>query len=227
MRTIPAGGNGRRRSVKSVVAEGRKSTKAERAEIVTGDEVGRIEVRKHGPATNVVPASVLIRKPFVFEPQDFALESEQLKEKIISEQVQMRSLSRFLKDPSAAVIYGVGGTDELTAKYFAAYLVQEHIKAMGAKANVRWITLYGDYANPHIRDDIAAPSMLVITNLCPNSTNVKLEKARDIIEFYPDVPRVIVVAGQDPMTFLVTRLFLPINAMAHFPLSLFKQVSVI
>lgn len=228
MNIIPGGKRGKR-SAKTAVAEGRKSSKKERTEIVTDDELGRIEVIKHGPIVNIAPKQVLAYKPFNFSPMDFALESESLVEKIISEQVQMRSLKRFLADPSSPVIYGVGGSpDDVQAKYFAAYLVQQHIKTLGVKANVRWITLYGDYANPHIRDDISRPSMIVLTNLCPNSTNVKLEKARDIIEFYPDIPRIVVNAGLDPMSFLTTKLFTAVNAMAYFPLGLFKQkVSVI
>lgn len=225
MNIIPSGkSKGRVKSVRAVVSQGRKSTRKEKAEVVTSDELDRIEVLRRGPIVNIAPAHVLAQSPFTFEPQDFGLESEALEEKIVSEQVQMRSLKRFLKDPTSPVIYGVAGSpDDMRARYFAAYLVQAHVKHLGARANVKWITLYGDYKNVHLADDVARPSMVVLTNLAPNSTNVKLEKARDIIEFYSDVPCVVVNAGMDPMSFLMTRLYCAVNAMAYFSLGLVKQ----
>jgi hypothetical protein len=70
--------------------------------------------------------------------------------------------------------------------------------------------------------------MIVLTNLTDKSTNQRLEKARDIIEAYPDVPRVIVASGQDPISFLSTRLRVPVHGLAYFSEAIVKaRVTVI
>lgn len=176
----------------------------------------RIEVEQQGTIATTVPSSVWRCKPFKWDPQAFALESDDLVQKIIEPSVQDKSLARFIKNPSLSMIYGVSGNpDDLKAKLFAAYLMDVHCKRYRADSNPWWVNLTGGFENPWINGDRSRPTMIVLTNLTPQSTNLKLEKARDIIESFPDVPRIVVVAGQDPMSFLSTRLHVPINGLAY------------
>src|ERR1700737_4265309 len=148
----------------------------------------RIEVNH----INVVPGHVYRTRPFKWSPITFATESEQLNSRFVEPHTQDKSLTMFLKDPSMSMIYGVSGNpDDSKAKYFAAFLVAAHIKALGSDANPIWAPMYGGFDNPYMSDDKAAPTMLVITNITPNSTSMKLEKARDLIEKYSDIPRIV------------------------------------
>jgi hypothetical protein len=59
------------------------------------------------------------------------------------------------------------------------------------------------------------PSMLILSNVTVTSTNAKLEKLRDLLEMYAHIPRVVVVTGEDPLSFANTKLFLPVNHVLH------------
>lgn len=59
------------------------------------------------------------------------------------------------------------------------------------------------------------PSLLVITNVTVDSTNFKLEKVRDLLEMYRDVPRIVVTTGTDPVTFFRTKLYYPMDACLY------------
>jgi hypothetical protein len=186
----------------------------------------KIEVKQTPLVREVVPGHVFRQSAFKFQPSAFGLESQRLNERIIEASVQTNSLSLFLKDPTRALVYSVSGNpDESKARYFAAYLVQEHIKAMGEYANVIWYPMYGGYSNPLMdrSDDLGMPSMIVLTNLTPVSTQIKLEKARDILARYQDIPRIVVSAGMDPLSFMTTRLHSAVNALAYFSESLVKM----
>ena len=67
------------------------------------------------------------------------------------------------------------------------------------------------------------PSLLVLSNVPSNSTNVKLEKLRDILESYSSVPRIVVTTGEDPITFFNQKLFLPLNYACYLTTSLVKK----
>lgn len=183
----------------------------------------RIEVSHKGAIQNVVPGHVWRTAKFKWEPAAFATEAEQLNAKVFEPSSQDKALIQFMDDPTAPMIFGVSGNpDDSKAKYFAAYLVDLHMKHLGAQANPVWATLYGGFDNPHLDIDRARPTLLVLSNLTPNSTTLKLEKARDLIEANPDIPRIVVCAGMDPVSFLTTRLHVPVNGMAYFAERLVK-----
>jgi hypothetical protein len=184
----------------------------------------KIEVEQSGTVKALVPSSVWRCGAFKWDPVAFATESDELNQKFIEPSVQDRSLARFLKKPSIPMIYGVGGNpDDLKAKLFAAYLLAAHCKRYKSDANPWWIQLTGGFDNPWINGDKSRPSMIVLAGLTPQSTNQKLEKARDIIEAFPDVPRIVVCAGTDPFAFLASRLHVPINGLAYFCEAIVRQ----
>jgi len=186
----------------------------------------RIEVARKGSVNTIIPGAVWRQPPFKWDPKPFATTSDELNEKFIEPSVQDQSLAQFLKKPSTPMIYGVSGNpDDTKAKLFAAYLMDAHCRRYGTDANPWWINLVGGFENKWLDTDRVRPSMIVLTNLTPQSTNQKLEKARDIIESYPDVPRIVVVAGMDPISFLATRLHIPIHGLAYFRETLVRVTS--
>ncbi len=213
------GGGGRPPTKKRVTDEIKEN------EIVNDLEIpAKIEVKNHGQISNIVPGHVWRTRAFKWAPMTFAAESEHLNSRFIEPVVQDKSLVTFLRDPSVPMIYGISGNpDDSKAKYFAAYLIAAHLKARGSEANPVWATMYGGFDNPYMNDDRASPTLLVISNLTPNSTTLKLEKARDLIEKFSDIPRLVICAGQDPLSFLTTRLYCPVHGLAYFSEGLVKQ----
>jgi hypothetical protein len=184
----------------------------------------KIEVTQKGTVASIVPGSVWRQSAFKWDPKPFATMSDELNEKFIEPSVQDSSLVRFIKKPHQPMIYGVAGNpDDSKAKLFAAYLVDIHCKRLKGDANPWWINLVGGFDNQWLDPQRPRPSMIVLTNLTPQSTNQKLEKARDILETYPDVPRIVVVAGADPLSFLATRLHVAVHGLAYFCEALVKQ----
>lgn len=187
-----------------------------------------INVRQTVHMRSIVPGTVWRQRPFKWEPQAFVPESERLKDTIKDEAIQNRSLKLFMDDPLLPLIYCVSGSpDDSKAKYFAAHLVALHLEKLKSKAAVVWFPLYGGFDNPMFRDygyhSENDPTMIVLSNLSPTATNMKLDKCRDILERFADIPRVVVVAGEDPFSFMATRLYSPLNAMAFFSESLLKK----
>lgn len=175
-----------------------------------------INIPKTSRARSVVPGHVFRQVHFKWVPPAFAVEYEKFEGKLVTEKPQYDSLTTFAANPSMKGIYSVSGNpDDMMAKYFAGYLVHLHMAA-NPNAHVVWQPIYGGFDNKLIENPIQGITMLVLTNLTPNATAVKLEKARDLLEFYADIPRVVVSAGTDPMTFMCGKLYLPINALAYF-----------
>ena len=162
-----------------------------------------------------VHSSVWSTRPFAFDPVGFVPESKKLGGKIIEASVQGQSLRTFWRDPKTPMIYVVAGNpDDAKAKYFAAFLVSLHMAALGVRADVLWESVTGVWENQALRRD--APSMLVLSGLTDISSKVKLEKARDLIERWPTIPRIVVCAGEDPLSFAAMKLRTAAHGIAYF-----------
>lgn len=154
------------------------------------------------------------RKSLKWDPQAFQVESERLKAKVYEGHIQEASLQAFTDNPRRAMNYMVAGNpDDKDARYFAAYLAQIHLNALGLQAHIRWESVMGNFQNPALQDE---PTLLILTNLTPRSSNVKYEKVRDLIERHSTIPKIIVIAGEDPISFAATRLHVPCHALAYF-----------
>jgi hypothetical protein len=160
------------------------------------------------------------RKGLKWDPVGFQVESDRLEAKLYPASVQQTSLEAFTRNPKQPMNYFVAGSpDDKDARYFAAYLAQIHMEALGLSAHVRWESVIGNFQNPALDEE---PSLLIMTNLTPRSSNLKYEKARDLIERHSTIPKIIVVAGEDPISFAATRLFVPCHALAYFGSSVSK-----
>ncbi len=186
-----------------------------------------IEAKRTPQLLSVVPGWVWKCGKFRWMPQDFGTENERMKERVIDSSKQDQSIGMFLDDPTTPMLYCVAGSpDDRQALYFAAYLVQEFQKR--SREEVVWHNLYGGFDNPVLRkyDDtevLRDPGMLVLTNLSPKSTNTKLDKTRDLVTRFANIPRVLVVAGEDPISFCCARLNIEVNGIAYFRGNALKQ----
>lgn len=196
----------------------------------SGELPKRIEV-KESQVGHIVPAATLRTGSFKFSPHTFRCHAESLGQREIRGELQVESLQSFLDNPRRPVIYGVGGTpDDSKARYFAAFLVAHHLRKVQLRAHVLWEVLYNGFDNPTLDKYSQTylmgkpePTMLVLTNLSPNSSATKLEKARDLLERFPNIPRVVVCSGEDPMSFVATRLYSPIHGLAYFSAEHYKM----
>ena len=74
-----------------------------------------------------------------------------------------------------------------------------------------WHRVYGGYKDELRDGDKKNPSMLIITNVSDDSTQIKVEKVRDLLEMYDRIPRIVVLGGSNPMTFFANRLHYPLK----------------
>lgn len=164
----------------------------------------------------------LLRKPFSLE---YALESitpmvpswlpETFKLPGTSVKRQALNLSRLLANPlHGSPIIGIGSMPSDTrAKFLAMSIMSEAIsqQASGAqkgKSMPFWHPVTGGYYDS-LRDEKGERpnySMLVITSVGLDSTGVKIEKVRDLLEIYHNIPRIVVVNGCDPVTFFADKI---------------------
>jgi hypothetical protein len=184
----------------------------------------RIRVADKKLLSGVVHGSVWRQGDFYWEPSAFVIESQRLENKIVEADIQRESLEKFIADPTRAMIYIVAGNpDDSRAKYFAAFLAYHHKMKMQHRADIHWEAVFGGFDNAILRKDIE-PSMLIISNLAENSTAVKIEKTKDLLERWPNIPRVVVCSGEDPISFAATKLYVPCHGLAYFGSKLSKSV---
>lgn len=177
-------------------------------------------------ARTYVPGHVFRQSAFDYEPMTFVTENERLKDITIEAKTQRKGQRGFVADPTKPYLYYVTGSpNDSKAKLFAAYLCELHTKA-NPHARVHWEAMYGGFNNPLLARGQEAgfePSLIVLYGLCSDSSNVKLDKARDLLQFYNKIPRIVVAAGEDPVSFAYTKMFTKINALAYLSEGLIRQ----
>lgn len=162
--------------------------------------------------SKIVPGHVFRQKKFKFEPKGFHTQSFVLNNKPYAAELQEESLDNFTASPRDPLIYVVCSAPcDSMAKYFAAYLTEIHVNA-GGHFPV-WHAVHNGFSNPLMDDQDITPTMLVLTNLSPVATNMKIDKVRDLVSKYTDIPIIITAAGMNPIELAATKLFLPVHAM--------------
>ena len=126
---------------------------------------------------------------------------------------QSEALHKLLIDPlRGRPIIGIGSmvTDD-RAKFLAMSLMNEAID-MQKRGSHRgkllpiWHRPFGGYADKLRDSERKNISMLVIANVGPDSTPSKIEKVRDLLEMYDNIPRIVVVNGSDPISFFASKI---------------------
>jgi hypothetical protein len=156
--------------------------------------------------------------------------------KSVSVKKQLKLLDSVIQRPLAAnPVIGISSyPSDLRAKNLALYLMNRafdyyassNSRRIKNKAYPLWHRVYGGFGDS-LRDtnDKDPPCFLVIANVDVNSTPAKLEKVRDLLDKYSDIPRVVVCSNCDPLTFFATRLHFLITAGFYLgPETCFREV---
>lgn len=161
-----------------------------------------------------VPGSLFATRPFKFSPVPFAIGNEYLKQKILQPEIQEAALAGFLEAPQKPCTYGIGSDpDPEKAKYFAAFLLEHYLKN-SPNSLARW---YGLHERTDLIKNDAPCSLLVITGCNPKMTQYRLEKCRDLIDHYENIPKLVVIGGEDPVTFFASRLHQRMTHLFYTP----------
>lgn len=151
-------------------------------------------------------ALVRIRPETTWLPEDFNM-------KAITVKRQVSDLDKLLNNPlHGSYIAAIGSyPSDVRAKLLALNLFNNAIdmQMQGShrgKAYPLWHRLYGNLGDPVRDKEQEHISMLVITNVGADSSNIKLEKLRDLLEMYDNIPRIVVVNGTDPVSFFAEKI---------------------
>lgn len=138
-------------------------------------------------------------------------------------QKQLRTLHMISKNPLAKnYVLGISSypTDQ-RAKQLASWLMylgckQHAIKHRPGRGLPLWHRVFGSYKDS-LRDDVQleTPGLLVITNVNEESTPVKMEKVRDLLEKYHNIPRIVVCGGMNAASLFANRLHYPLDGAVH------------
>lgn len=145
--------------------------------------------------------------------------------KVVKREEQLAKFELLMANPFAApytfCINSAG--NDIRSKYVAAFMLSRAIQVYNKNrhhslnTSPEWHTLTGSYADWR-RDrcyDLRKkpkPAMIVFSNITVDSSEVKLEKLRDLLEQYADVPRVVAITGMDPYSFFAHKLRYKLNA---------------
>ena len=151
-----------------------------------------------------------------FSIREMLLKIEQLDEdgrqqKLISTGKQLRVLNSVLSNPlrGAYTLCISSRPSDARAKALAAMILHAALNTQKSKSHAKplWHRVYGSFGD-QLRDKgtTEPPSMLVIANLVEGSSAIKLEKVRDLLEKYSNIPRIIVYGGGCPLSLFTEKL---------------------
>lgn len=173
-----------------------------------------------------VPGADFIPAGTKFDVVDFFISMEpdlpSVKNKPVSTRKQADNLRKILKNPLRHP-YTIGISSypsDSRAKYVAQTIMsaavdayQKDRKKFGAKSLPHWHRVYGSLKDP-LRDKLTPedPCMLIISNVHDESSSIKIEKIRDLLEMYSHIPRIVVYGGRPITDLFAYRLSYSMNA---------------
>ena len=169
--------------------------------------------------------SCQLQRPFEFLPTSFTSDIEGLKPKVFNRAKQLAMFDEFLAHPFRPInCCLVSAPDDGRAKLLAAFMMQHALAHHSSHVSLPlWVDLTGGFDNPLLVNK-SKPSLLVLNNVGTMSTQPKMEKLRDILECYSDVPRIVVATGCDPYMFFLRHLYLPVHSLAYITNESVKKV---
>lgn len=175
-----------------------------------------------------MPRDVFRQPPF--DPRHHTLsvrsENEGYRTRLVKKAVQLKHLEALLANPFGGnnYLYVIASNpSDAKAKLTAAAILERALvlhdkkEAPRGRSYPKWHRVYGNYTDDlrdqkkHGADHLVAPSLLVLSNVMIDSTPAKLELVRDLLDMYDDTPRILVVTGSDPLTFVDRRLRMRIS----------------
>lgn len=138
--------------------------------------------------------------------------------KAITVKTQLAALERIMAHPlHGSPIIGIGSfPSDLRSKMLAINIMDNAISSQMNKDRRNpsnyplWHKVFGGFGDP-LLETRQSMSMLIISNVGTDSTAPKIEKVRDLLERYDNIPRVVLVHGSDPLEFFLTKLRMPMS----------------
>jgi len=175
-----------------------------------------------------VPAQDLMGKKFKLDLEDTFVKQEpnipRVMQKVISAARQERSIETLLEHPLRGnYVVGIGSfPSDMRAKYLAQHLmsraIDQHLQQRRMSRSLPlWHRVYGGLAD-NLRDKPVQdmPCLLIISNIDgTGSSNYKLEKVRDLLEKFSDIPRIVVSGGEQPCDLFANRLHYPCRSALY------------
>lgn len=139
--------------------------------------------------------------------------------KTISTGKQLKMLQTIMENPLRnSYTVGIGSfPTDLRAKWLAMTImsraIDEHIRnRRPGRSMPLWYRVYGGLSDS-LRDRPIQemPCMLILSNVNDGSSNFKLEKVRDLLEKYSEIPRIVVTGGEPPCDLFANKLYYPMK----------------
>jgi len=183
-------------------------------------EMEKVLLSRGVPGQDLIPrkTKIEVSEALVKIEQDFPY--KQMPQKIISAVKQYRVLQSVMENPiRSSYVLGISSfPSDARAKYLAQTIMAAGC-AMWAKHRrpgrglPLWHRVYGSFGDP-LRDSKVSgemPSMLIISNVCMDSSAVKIEKVRDLLEKYSEIPRIVITGGTPSHNLFASKLFYPMR----------------
>ncbi len=145
--------------------------------------------------------------------------------RVISRRKQLRNLNRILRNPLGIGPYTLGIASypsDSRAKWLAQEIMKRAMtqyldsrQSFGVRAQPLWHRVFGSYRDPLRDDPTSRPAMLIIANVHDEASSIKMEKVRDLLELYSDIPRIVVSGGVASIDTFAFRLNYPLNFSAY------------
>lgn len=139
--------------------------------------------------------------------------TERSKPRIIHRRDQNEMLETTLKHPLKGSYLYLMGTDSNESRMQSVALTifreayRQHLNdPLSFPVAPYWHPVYGGFEDKlrddkNFREGVGHVSMLILDNVAVNSTASKVEKVRDLVRMYEEVPRIVLVSGMNPMEF--------------------------
>lgn len=142
---------------------------------------------------------------------DYKTVSPYFKTSLVGKRKQLQLAGKLLDNPlKADGIHVVSSfPNDTRAKIFALHVFRNAFEdSLPTSRKPRWVTLYGDkFDYERLRNQ--RPNLIVLSNVVLDSTPYKMERLRDILSMFGDIPRIIVTGGSiDPTEMFNNRLYM-------------------
>ena len=165
--------------------------------------------------------SVLTIRPFLLLDAIRTISVDQKRgRRMIPRKKQVKFYEKIWQNPLYnSYVLAISSTpNDSRAKLLACLIMQRAIVAQEDQNKQivmpKWHNVYGGYVDK-LRDSAKEenPSLLVLSNITQNCTNMKLEKIRDNLEIFSNIPRIVTLSEKEPLTFFHERLKYPLNSV--------------
>jgi hypothetical protein len=179
-------------------------------------ELERLVLSRGVPSSDLIASKFEVTDSFV----KIVPELPGIKSSVVSANKQIKAFTSILEKPlKGAYTLGISSyPSDARAKHVAlavmksAILKHQSLHNKQGKSLPLWYRVYGGFTD-NLRDKPVhdTPCMLIITNINDDSSSIKLEKVRDLLEKFSNIPRLIVSGGQPSIQLFATKLMYPLK----------------